>query len=85
MAKCEILLLGDGSHLFRAIGWALEYKGFSVMAAGSPEAALEALVQKNYDLILTKLSMVELRNLEVLKPTQRMNPKVKVMAQSGKH
>jgi K+-sensing histidine kinase KdpD len=85
MAKCEILLLGDGSHLFRAIGWALEYKGFAVMAAGSPEAALEALVRKNYDLILAKLSMEELDNLEVLKRAKRLNPEVKVMVVSGNH
>jgi len=85
MAKCEILLLGDGSHLFRAIGWALEYRGFAVMAAGSPEAALEALVRKNYDLILTKLSMEELDYLEVLKRAKRLNPKVKVMVVSGNY
>jgi two-component system sensor histidine kinase/response regulator len=85
MANCEILLLGDGSHLFRAIGWALEYQGFAVMAAGSPEAALEALVKKNYDLILAKLSMEELDNLEVLKRAKRLNPEVRVMVVSGNH
>jgi signal transduction histidine kinase len=85
MAKYEILLLGDGSHLFRTIGWVLEYKGFAVRVSASPEAALEALVKKNYDLIITKLSMKELDNLDVLKRAKRMNPEVKVMVVSGNH
>ncbi len=85
MAKYEILLLGDGSHLFRTIGWVLEYRGFSVRASGSPEVALEALVRKNYDLIIAKLSMEELDNLDVLKRAKRLNPEVKVMVVSGNH
>jgi sigma-B regulation protein RsbU (phosphoserine phosphatase) len=85
MAKYEILLLGDGSHLFRTIGWVLEYKGLSVKASASPEAALEALVKKNYDLIVAKLSMEELDNLDVLKRAKRLNPDVKVMVVSGNH
>jgi two-component system sensor histidine kinase/response regulator len=85
MTKFEILLLGDGSHLFRTIGWVLEYKGFAVRACGSPEAALEALVKKNYDLVLAKLSLEELDNLDVLKRAKRLNPEVKVMVVSGNH
>jgi signal transduction histidine kinase len=85
MAKYEILLLGDGSHLFRTMAWVLEYKGLSVQASGSPEAALEALVKKNYDLIIAKLSMEDMDNLDVLKRAKRMNPEVKVMVVSGNH
>lgn len=85
MAKYEILLLGDGSHLFRTMAWVLEYKGFAVRTSISPEAALEALVKKNYDLIIAKLSLEELNNLDVLKRAKRMNPEVKVMVVSGNH
>jgi signal transduction histidine kinase len=85
MAKYEILLLGDGSHLFRTIAWVLEYKGYSVRAAASPEAALEALVKKNYDLVIAKLSMTELDGVEVLKRAKRMNPEVKIMVVSNNH
>jgi DNA-binding response OmpR family regulator len=85
MAKYEILLLGDGSHLFRTIAWVLEYKGYSVRAAASPEAALEALVKKNYDLVVAKLSMTELDGVEVLKRAKRLNPEVKIMVVSNNH
>jgi signal transduction histidine kinase len=85
MAKYEILLLGDGSHLFRTIAWVLEYKGYAVKAAASPEAALEALVKKNYDLVIAKLSMTAMDGVEVLKRAKRMNPLVKIMVISGNH
>jgi signal transduction histidine kinase len=85
MAKYEILLLGDGSHLFRTIAWVLEYKGYSLRAAASPEAALEALVKKNYDLVIAKLSVTELDGVEVLKRAKRLNPEVKIMVVSGNH
>lgn len=85
MAKYEILLLGDGSHLFRTIAWVLEYKGYAVKAAASPEAALEALVKKNYDLVIAKLSLTAMDGVEVLKRAKRMNPLVKIMVISGSH
>ena len=85
MAQYEILLLGDGSHLFRTMAWVLEYKGYAVKTAVSPEAALEALVKKNYDLVIAKLSMSDSDGVEVLKRAKRLNPEVKIMVVSGNH
>ena len=79
MAKSEILFLGDGSHSFRTMGWVLEYKGFSIKALRGPEAALEALVKNNYDLIIVKLSREERENLAVLRQAKKINPWTKVM------
>src|SRR5208337_3542858 len=79
MAKYKILLLGDGSHSFRTMGWVLEYKGFSIKALRGPEAALEALVKKNYDLIIANLSREEKDYLAVLGQAKKINPSTKVM------
>ena len=79
MAKSEILLLGDGSHSFRTMGWVLEYKGFLIKAVRGAEAALEALVKQNYDLIIAKLSLEERDNLAVLRQAKKINPSTKVM------
>jgi two-component system, OmpR family, response regulator len=79
MANNEILLLGDGSHPFRTMGWVLEYRGFSIKALRGPEAALEALVKKNYDLIIAKLSLEERDNLAVLRQAKKTNPLIKVI------
>lgn len=83
MAKYDILLVGDGTNLLRTIGWVLEYKGFAVKATASPEAALEALVKKNYDLVIGKLTTDDREVLDILDRAKRLNPEVKVMVISA--
>jgi signal transduction histidine kinase len=85
MTPQQILLFGDGSHLFRTIGWVLEYKGFRVKAAASPEAAIEALVKKNFDLVIARVTMGERDGIEVLKRAKKLNPQAKVMVVSDNH
>jgi signal transduction histidine kinase len=83
MTPHEILLFGDGSHLLRTIGWVLEYKGFRVRAAASPEAALEALVRKNFDLVISRVTLSEPDGIEVIKRAKALNHRTRVMAISG--
>lgn len=83
MAKYDILLVGDGSNLLQTISWVLEYKGFSVKTAATPEAALEALVRKNYDLVLSRITTAYMDGLDILKRAKRLNPEVKIMVVSG--
>jgi signal transduction histidine kinase len=79
MARHDILLVGDGPNLLGTIGWVLEYKGFTVKTASSPEAALEAMVKKNYDLVMGKLSADDREVLDILERAKRLNPDVKVI------
>ena len=83
MVKHDILLIGDGTNLLETIGWVLDYKGFVVRVAASPEAALEALVKKNYDLIIAKLTNADRESVDILKRAKRLNPEVKIMVVSG--
>jgi two-component system, sensor histidine kinase and response regulator len=83
MATYDILLIGDGTDLLKTIGWVLDYKGFAVKVTASPEAALEALVKKNYDLIMAKLTTADLESLDILQRAKRLNPEVKLMVVSG--
>ena len=76
----NILLLGDGSHLFRAMSWVLGSKDYRVERALEPEAAVEAVVKKNFDLIIVKLIPEETEVLDVLKWARRLNPGVKIVA-----
>jgi two-component system, sensor histidine kinase and response regulator len=84
MAKHDILLIGDGTNLLKTIGWVLDYKGFAVKVTASPEAALEALVKKNYDLVIAKLTKGDRENLDILARAKRLNPEVKTMVVSDK-
>ena len=83
MAKYDILLIGDGTNLLKTIGWVLEYKGFAVKVTATPEAALEALVKKNYDLVIAKLTAADRESLDILQRARRLNPEVKIMVVSG--
>jgi DNA-binding response OmpR family regulator len=83
MAKYDILLIGDGTNLLKTIGWVLDYKGFAVKVAASPEAALEALVKKNYDLVIARLTTSDRDSLDILKRAKQFNPEVKTMIVSG--
>jgi two-component system sensor histidine kinase/response regulator len=83
MAQYDILLIGDGTDLLKTIGWVLDYKGFAVKVTASPEAALEALVKKNYELVIAKLTADDLESLDILKRARRLNPGVKIMVVSG--
>ncbi len=79
MGNSKILILGDGSHSFQTMAWVLEYKGFSIKGLSDPDAALEALVKKNYDLIIAKVSRNEKDNLTALRQAKKINPLSKVM------
>jgi two-component system, sensor histidine kinase and response regulator len=82
MAKQDILLIGDGTNLLKTIGWVLDYKGFAVKVTTSPGAALEALVKKNYDLVIAKITSADRESLDILKRAKRLNPEVKIMVVS---
>jgi signal transduction histidine kinase len=85
MAKYDILLIGDGTNLLKTISWVLDYKGYAVKVTASPEAALEALVKKNYDLVIARLTTEDRESVDILTRARRLNPEVKVMVVSGNH
>jgi DNA-binding NtrC family response regulator len=83
MAEYDILLIGDGANVLKTIGWVLDYRGCAVKMTASPEAALEALVKKNYDLVIAKLTTADRESFEILQRASRLNPEVKVMVVAG--
>jgi len=85
MATFEILMLDDGSSLFRTLTWVLDYKGYGVAAASTPEAALESLVIKNYDLLIAKMTMDPEGSMDVVKRARKLNPEIRIMIVGGDH
>lgn len=83
MTRYDILLVGDGTDFLRTVGWVLAYKGFGVKATVSPESALEALVKKNYDVVIGKLTADGREVLDILQRAKRLNPEVKIMVISA--
>jgi DNA-binding response OmpR family regulator len=83
MAKYNILLIGEGANILKTIGWVLDYKGCAIKVTASPEAALEALVKKNYDLVIAKLTTADSESFDILQRASRLNPEVKIMVVAG--
>ncbi|MBM4274252.1 MAG: response regulator [Deltaproteobacteria bacterium] len=81
----DILLVGDGSNLFWTLTWALGHKGYRIRSAAQLEAALEALVKKNFDLIIARLTKEDKDILGVLKRAKFLNPAAKVMVVNDQH
>ena len=83
MATFEILMLDDGSSLFRTLSWVLDYKGYGVATVATPEAALESLVTKNYDLLIAKMTMDPENSVEVIKRAKKLNPETRIIVVGG--
>jgi len=83
MAAFEIILLSDGSSLFRTIAWALESKGCGVTTVSSPEAAIETLAIKNYDLLIASLTLDPQGGMDVVKRGRKLNPETRIMVVGG--
>ncbi len=85
MAYYDILLLDDGSPVFRTLAWVLAYKGHQVTRATAPQVFQETLQAKDFDLIIAQLTSDRADGLEVLKKAKKLNPQVLVMVLSGDH
>jgi len=81
----DILLLDDGSPVFRTLAWVLAYKGHQVTRATAPQVFQETLQAKDFDLIIAQLTSDRADGLEVLKKAKKLNPQVLVMVLSGDH
>jgi len=85
MAAFEILLMSDGSSLFRTLAWALESKSYGVAEVSSPEAAIESLALKDYDLLIAKLPLDSHSGMDVVKRARKLNPETRIIAVGEDH
>jgi two-component system sensor histidine kinase/response regulator len=81
----EILLVDDDPCILDVLGNALEYKGYHVTTAPNGEAAVEALGNRDFDLVLTDLIMNPMSGLDVLRKAKECSPHTSVMIITGHH
>ena len=84
MTTHRILVFSDERHTSQIIRWVLEYKGYWVRSAVGLEAAIEALVKKNYGLVLAKFSSGAIDNVRLLRRTKQLNPEMKIILMGHK-
>lgn len=83
MAAYEILLANDGASLFRTLSWALEAKGYGVTEVFSPEAAIESLAFRNYDLLVAQVQQDDHSGMDVVKRARKLNPEIRIIVVGG--
>ena len=79
MDKKRILVVGYEQHISRTICWVLEYQGHKARSAFGSGAAIEALIKKNYDLVIAQFSKTSGGGLGVLRRAKQLNPEIKII------
>ncbi len=83
--QVRILVLESDPQTLSSLKAFLARNGYQVFGASSGEAALEAVKEREYDIILCDLSLQGISGMEVTKTISRMHPHIPVvvMASSG--
>ena len=79
----KILLAEDDDSLRRFLAKALERAGYEVIACPDGEAALEALEQGPFDLLLTDIVMPGVDGIEVARQAAAREPAQRIMFITG--
>ena len=79
----KILLAEDDDSLRRFLAKALERAGYEVVACPDGEAALEALDQGPFDLLLTDIVMPGVDGIEVARQAAAREPEQRIMFITG--
>jgi len=85
MRDPEILLIDDDPRSLKAIGWALEYKGYQVTSAPDGPSAMKVLESQNFDLVMAKLNGKKAGTLAALSKAREVHPDIRVILLSNDH
>ena len=78
-----VLLVDDCRELLWVAKEAFKSRGYHVTTASSGEAALEVLIQKRFDLVITDLHMGQINGFAVLKKARALDPEMPVIIWTG--
>ena len=83
MRKHKILLVDDDPFILKAIGSALEDKGYQVSTAAAGEEAIEIMAERAFDLVITDLVMGSIDGIDVIKKAKKIDAEMMVMVLTG--
>lgn len=72
--KNTILIVEDNPDLLYLTYEILEYENYLVTTATNGKAAIKALSENNFDLVITDLNMGQVNGISVLKKAKELNP-----------
>ena len=83
MKTYEILLTDDDFITVEGVRANLETEGYHVTKASSGAMAIQKIIQKDFDLVITDLVMTPVNGMEVLKKAKEVNPDTMVIIFTG--
>jgi CheY-like chemotaxis protein len=79
----RILLVEDDADLRRALADVLDRSGYSVVGAGSAEAALELVAAGEFDLVVSDVVMPRVHGFELMARLRKAHPSLRLLLISG--
>jgi DNA-binding response OmpR family regulator len=79
----RILVVDDENPIRRTLDLLLQKRGYAVVTAASGEAALAAIEQQPFDLLLLDLVMPGMSGIEVARRARTLQPTAKVLLLTG--
>jgi two-component system KDP operon response regulator KdpE len=79
----SILLVDDNPHILELNHEVFSEEGYQLTKVTSGEAAIEALENKHFDMVITDITMGKVNGLKVLKRAKELHPRIKVIVTTG--
>ena len=83
VTMAKILLIDDNPDILKSLAYALKANDYDVATAANGKLGLQALKDRQYDLVLTDLKMPEVGGLEVLDYLMRNSPQTLCIILTG--
>ena len=82
-AERNVLIVDDDKLICWALERALKKNGYDVIVSSNGENAMEALKKKDFDLVITDLSMPEIDGFDVIEEVRRSSPSTRTVLMSA--
>jgi DNA-binding NtrC family response regulator len=83
LSRPSILIVDDEPNVLMTVNAILEQEGYATMAVPTGAAAIEAIQQHHYDVVLTDLKMPGVDRLGVLEAVRKSSPDTVTIMMTG--
>ena len=80
---CRLMVIDDEAIVGKRLKQVFNKAGFTVEAFTDPVAAMQAMAEAPFDIVVTDLKMEPLDGIEVLNKTKAVNPACRVIVITG--
>lgn len=79
----KILAIDDEPSFREMLGIILKYRGYDVVGVGTPEEAIQTLLEKKFDLIFLDITLKQSNGLDLIKPIKEIHPDIPIVILTG--